>query len=86
MVEVHNGLPLLTRVTGAGCLLGALIAACAGVGAAPLDAAVAATGILTVAADVAGESASTPGSFAVGLIDALFTLQGPVLAERLVLR
>ncbi|GAB3667269.1 hydroxyethylthiazole kinase [Nocardioides korecus] len=86
VVEVHNGSPLLTRVTGAGCLLGALVAACAGVGAAPLEAAVAATGILTVAADVAAESASAPGSFAVGLIDALYTLEGPVLVERMVLR
>lgn len=86
VVEVHNGSPLLTRVTGAGCLLGALVAACAGTGAAPLDAAVAATGILTVAADVAAGTTSAPGSFAVALIDALFLLQGPELAARLVLR
>lgn len=86
VVEVHNGSPLLTRVTGAGCLLGALVAACSGTGATSLDAAVAATGILTVAADVAAETARAPGSFAVGLIDALFTLEGSVLAERLVLR
>ena len=85
LVRVSNGSPLLTRVTGAGCLLGALVAACAGTGASPLDAAVAATGILTVAADVAAETSTAPGSFAVGLVDALFTLEGPALAERLVL-
>lgn len=86
VVEVRNGSPLLTLVTGAGCLLGALVAACAGTGAAPLEAAVAATGILTVAADVAATTTTAPGSFAVALVDALHTLQGPDLADRLVLR
>ncbi|WP_435202799.1 hydroxyethylthiazole kinase [Janibacter sp. GS2] len=73
-VRVTSGSPMLTRVTGAGCLLGGLTAALVAVAsrdgrATPFVGAVAATALLTVAADRVGSLA--PGSFKVALIDAL---------------
>jgi hydroxyethylthiazole kinase len=66
-----NGHPWLTQVTGAGCALGALMAAFAAVTEDRLLAAGAATATLTVAADIAATSSSGPGSFAVALLDEL---------------
>lgn len=82
VVRVANGHPWLTLVTGAGCSLGALIAGFAAVSEDRLEAAVAATAMFTVAADVAAEQSSGPGSFAVALLDALHALTPEVLAER----
>ena len=84
VVKVANGHPLLTRVTGVGCALGAMIAGFAAVLDDPLLAAVAATATLTVAADAAASSSSVagPGSFAVALLDQLATLTPAELAAR----
>ncbi|MHA7986588.1 hydroxyethylthiazole kinase [Rathayibacter sp. CAU 1779] len=71
VVRVGNGTPLLTRVTGGGCALGAVMAAFAGVCSDPMVAAVAATTIYTVAAEQAATGCAGPGSFAVGLLDRL---------------
>lgn len=69
LLRVHNGDPLLTKVTGAGCALGALIAAFAAVVDDHLLAAAAATALLTIAADEAARTATRPGSFALTLLD-----------------
>jgi hydroxyethylthiazole kinase len=71
VVEVPGGDVLLTKVTGAGCALGALMAAFAAVSATPLDAAVAASRLMARAAERAAAVAHGPGSFAVALLDAL---------------
>ena len=83
LVRLSNGHPLLTRVTGVGCALGALMAAFAATTDDALVAATAATGLLTVAADAAADGAAGPGSFAVALLDQLATLTPQQLAERL---
>lgn len=79
VIRIANGDALLTRVTGGGCALGAVMAAFLGVaraaGADPLAAVTAATLAYTVAAERAAASASGPGSFAVALLDALAALQ-----------
>ena len=51
VTQVPYGHPLMTKVTGVGCALGALVAACCAVESSPLAAATAATAMLTVAAD-----------------------------------
>ncbi len=79
VLEVHTGHPVMTRVTGVGCALGALVAACCAVESSPLIASGAATTILTVAAEVAASTSSGPGSFAVGLLDALANLDAATL-------
>lgn len=82
VVRLSNGHPWLTRVTGVGCALGALMAAFAAVVPEPMVAAAAATATLTVAADAAAPQSRGPGSFAVALLDELFLLQPGELAER----
>lgn len=82
VVRIANGHELLTRVTGVGCALGALMAGFAGVVGDPLLAAATATATLTVAADAAARTSHGPGSFAVALLDRLSTLTPQQLAER----
>ena len=80
LVRVANGHPWLTQVTGAGCALGALMAAFTAVTADPLVAATSATATFTVAAERAAEQSAGPGSFAVSLIDQLAALSPDDLA------
>ncbi|SDS02752.1 hydroxyethylthiazole kinase [Microbacterium paraoxydans] len=75
VIRIANGHELLTRVTGGGCALGAVMAAflgaARGTGTDALTAVAAAALVYTVAAEQAAESSRGPGSFAVGLLDAL---------------
>lgn len=74
VIRLHNGDVMLTRITGGGCALGAIMAAFLGTDtdrANPLQAVAAASATYTIAAEVAAERAAGPGSFAMHLIDAL---------------
>ncbi|WP_314426768.1 hydroxyethylthiazole kinase [uncultured Microbacterium sp.] len=79
VVRIANGHELLTRVTGGGCALGAVMAAFLGAarstGTDPLTAVASASLVYTIAAERAAARASGPGSFAVELLDALASLQ-----------
>lgn len=68
---VHRGDPLLSRVTGTGCLLGGLTAACVAVTGDHLQAALAATVWMNIAGEIAAARAPRPGTFRVALLDAL---------------
>lgn len=75
VVRVANGTELLTRITGGGCALGAVVAAFTAV--APDDpgaAAVAATAVHTIAAELAAADAGGPGTFQPLLLDRLASL------------
>lgn len=76
--RVDSGSPTLTRVTGTGCLLGALTAAHLAV-APPFVATVAATALLTVASERVTHPG--PGSFRVALLDALDALTPAEVAQ-----
>lgn len=80
-VRVHAGHPLLTRITGAGCALGGVLAAFLATGQDPLAATVTAHAAYGVAAERAAADAAGPGSFAVGLLDALAAVQPADLAR-----
>lgn len=82
LVRVGNGHPWLTRVTGVGCALGALMAGFCAVVEDRLLAAAAATAMLTVAAEVAALTPTSrgPGSFAVALLDEISLVSPDVLA------
>ncbi|MGW1895549.1 hydroxyethylthiazole kinase [Streptomyces sp. NPDC002004] len=80
--RIANGDVLLTRVTGGGCALGAVLAAFAVVDEDRFATSVAAVTVYTVAAELAAEKASGPGGFAVAFLDALASLEGSDLAER----
>lgn len=80
--RVANGDVLLTKVTGGGCALGAVMAAFAAVEDDAFVATVAAVTTYTVAAELAAERAGGPGSFAVGFLDALASVSGDDLRAR----
>lgn len=80
VVALGNGVELMTKVTGVGCALGALMAGFAAVTTDALVAAAAATTLLCLAAEDAPQTG--PGSFAVGLLDALSAITPEELAER----
>lgn len=84
-IRVHGGDPLLTRITGGGCALGALVAAM--VAANESDAllgTVAAHALYSVAAERAAATAAGPGSFAVAFLDALAAVEPADLAAEAV--
>lgn len=70
-VRVGGGSLLLTRTTGAGCALGALVAAYAAATGDSLTGAVAAHAHVAVAAERAAGTAAGPGTFAPAWLDAL---------------
>ena len=71
---VANGHAWMAKVTGTGCLSGAVIAAFVAVGDEPFAAAAAAILAMGVAAEVAAPHARGPGSFEPALLDALAAL------------
>jgi hydroxyethylthiazole kinase len=75
VLRLANGHELLTRVTGGGCALGAVMAAFLGtartVEVDALTAVAAASLVYTIAAEQAARMSAGPGSFAVALLDAL---------------
>ena len=64
----------MTRVTGVGCAMGALSAACVACADTPLHAAVATAAILGIAGEKAAARAPYPGTFAALLLDELAAL------------
>lgn len=83
-VRIAAGNALLTKVTGVGCSLGALIAACSAVTDDALLASAAATSLVCVAGDVAAARTVGLGSFAVALLDAISTLDADAAAAAVV--
>lgn len=80
-VRVHGGDSLLTRITGGGCALGALVAAMVAANDDALLGTVAAHALYAVAAERAAAAAAGPGSFAIGFLDALAAVTSGDLAE-----
>ena len=80
-VRVGGGSPLLTRTTGAGCALGALVAAYVAATEDPLAGTVAAHAHVALAAEIAAGLADGPGTFPAQWLDALDTLDGDALGE-----
>ena len=69
---IAHGHPWLTRVSGAGCALGGIMAACAGAeGVTAQQAAVAATLVVTLAAEQAVDASTGIGGFVAAWLDAL---------------
>jgi hydroxyethylthiazole kinase len=83
VVAVANGHPLLAAVTGTGCISSALTGCFVAVNRErPLEAAAEALVALGVAGEDAARDAGGPGSFHVGLYDALATLDPDTLDRR----
>ncbi|MCD8084685.1 MAG: hydroxyethylthiazole kinase [Clostridiales bacterium] len=77
-VLVANGHPLMSRVTGTGCMLGALTATWLSV-APPFLAAVQACAIFGLAGEEAARRSRGPGSFRAELLDAVYQLADEML-------
>ncbi len=81
VLGVDNGHPLLTTITGSGCMVTTAIATFAAVEKDYLVAAVGALAFFGLAAELAARKASGPASFKVHLFDELFNLTPEALAE-----
>lgn len=79
-ISIHNGDPLMGRITGSGCVAGALMAAMLGAGVAPLAAAAAALVAFGLAGERAAKGAGGPGTFQPMLLDELASLSAEDLA------
>jgi hydroxyethylthiazole kinase len=82
VVRIANGDALLTRITGGGCALGAVMAAFLAVDDDHLAATVAAVTVYTVAAEMAAAQSAGPGSFGVAFLDALASIDADDIAAR----
>jgi hydroxyethylthiazole kinase len=88
VVHLANGTEMLTRISGAGCMAGAICAATAAVSTGNLfDAAIAGVSVMSIAGEIAALRAPSgtdaPGSFHTALFDAAATLTGAALREHL---
>ncbi|WP_062078478.1 hydroxyethylthiazole kinase [Demequina globuliformis] len=72
--RIAGGHILLTRITGGGCALGAVMAACVAVHPEPFEAAAAASDIYGQAAERAAVVAAGPGDFRTRLLDSLASI------------
>ena len=82
VISTENGHAMMSRVTGVGCSMGALAAACAAVSSSPLQAAVSTAVLMGIAGEMAFEQSPVPGSFAVSLLDSLYSLSPEEVARR----
>jgi hydroxyethylthiazole kinase len=83
VLAVSNGHPLLAAVTGTGCMSSAITGCFLAVARdTPLEAATAALAAFGVAGEDAARDAKGPGSFHVGLYDALAALEPEMLDSR----
>ncbi|MEO0250465.1 MAG: hydroxyethylthiazole kinase, partial [candidate division WOR-3 bacterium] len=73
-VLVENGHPLMSRMTGAGCMLAAMIAAFVACGDDVFKATVAAVAGFGIAGEEAAKKSVGPGSFRAALLDSLYSL------------
>lgn len=75
-VAVHNGHPMLSRVTGTGCMASALVGSCVGATEDYLTAAVTGIAVMGVAGEIAYQSAGQKGtgSFRAAILDAVSLL------------
>jgi hydroxyethylthiazole kinase len=81
-LAIHNGHPLMAKVTAMGCAGSALVAACLAREPDAVAAAAAALVMLGVAGEIAAARAAGPGSFAIHIIDALAALDADTLTKR----
>jgi hydroxyethylthiazole kinase len=81
--QIHNGHPMMTRVTGLGCTASALCGAFAAVTRDPALAAAQAMAVMGVAGELAADGAEGPGTLQLRFLDALYRLDAATLAGRI---
>jgi hydroxyethylthiazole kinase len=81
VMEVYNGHPLMTRVTGLGCTASAMVGAFLAVQRDAVLAAASAMAVLGVAGEIAAKKSPGPGSLQFHLFDALHAFDDKALAR-----
>jgi hydroxyethylthiazole kinase len=81
VVRVSNGHPLMGYVTGTGCTATTTIGAFLAVDDDPVSATATALAFFGLAGEVAGQKAEAPGSFMIGMLDALYSIAPEQLKE-----
>jgi hydroxyethylthiazole kinase len=74
VTKIMNGHPMMTKVTGMGCIATALCGAFAAINHAFAEAAAQAMAVMGIAGEIAAEDAPGPGSLQVRFLDALYRL------------
>jgi hydroxyethylthiazole kinase len=82
LAEVHNGHPLMGRITGSGCMATATIGAFLAVEPDPFLAAAEAMIAFGIAGEIAAERSGGPGTFRAQLMDAAAALDGATILAR----
>ncbi len=83
IIQVMNGHPLMTRVTGLGCTASALCGAFAAVEKSFLSATVKAMAVMGIAGEMAAKKAAGPGSLQMHFLDNLYCLSEDDIRKRL---
>jgi hydroxyethylthiazole kinase len=86
VLQVRNGHPMMTRVTGLGCTATALCGAFAAVTPDRAQAAAQAMTVMGVAGEMAAERSEGPGSLQMHFLDALYCLTEADLLQRIGMR
>jgi hydroxyethylthiazole kinase len=81
-ISLENGDALMARVTAMGCAASALVGASLAVEADAWHATVAGLVLIGIAGEIAAAHARGPGSFAAGILDALYGLDQHIILER----
>ncbi|HMA94806.1 MAG TPA: hydroxyethylthiazole kinase [Polyangiaceae bacterium] len=81
VARIDNGHPMMTKVTGSGCIATALTGAFAAVNPSPFEAAAHAMMLSGIAGELAAASAEGPGSYQVRFLDLLHGLSGEQLRD-----
>lgn len=82
LLALNNGDPLMTRVTGVGCAMGALAAACVAVAPDAFTGAAACAALLGIAGERAAFRCPHPGTFAAALLDELDAITPAELVQQ----
>lgn len=81
LYTIANGDEMLTKVTGTGCLLSSILGAYAAVEKNYIEAATAGLAMYGVAAEMARQTVTSPGSFQVALLDTLYEISPEHVVE-----
>jgi hydroxyethylthiazole kinase len=83
VVRIFNGHPMMSRVTGMGCIATALTGAFAAVNKSFFHAAANAMALMGIVGEMAAERCKGPGSFQVSFLDALYNIRESDIKSRL---
>lgn len=74
LVKIHNGHPMMSKVTGMGCIATALIGAFIGTGEDIFNSVVAAMAVMGIAGELAFSVSEGPGSLQLNFLDKLYNM------------